>query len=129
MERKHYTPQPAVLVGTATLSTTPASCYTSTAGNIVGVPDPLVLPGVITNTASGTLAAGTYFTKLTYTGAGGESVASPETTTVLSAQGTLIIAAPILHLTRGRVFRRTAYSGPSWHTKQKTIKRNNSIAS
>lgn len=89
--------QPAVISGTASIVTTPAACYTSSSGNIVGVPDPLVLSGVTTNTASGTLAAGTYYTKITYIGAGGESIASPETTTVLSAQGTLIVAAPILH--------------------------------
>jgi hypothetical protein len=88
--------QPALLVSTATVITTPVSCYTSTAGSIVGVPDPLVAPVVSTNTASGTLAAGTYYVKITYTGAAGESIVSPEASVILSAQGTLIINGPVL---------------------------------
>jgi hypothetical protein len=88
--------QPAVLSGTASLITQASSCYTSTVGNIVGLPDPLSLPVVTTNTSSGTLAAGTYYTKITYYGAGGETVASAETSTVLTGTGTLIVNAPIL---------------------------------
>src|SRR5437588_5949218 len=88
--------QPAVLSGTATIAPSPASCYISTAGNIVGNPDPLALPALSTNTASGTLAAATYFVKITYNGAGGETVASPEASVVLSAQGTVIVTAPVL---------------------------------
>jgi hypothetical protein len=87
--------QPAVLVGTASVVTSPASCYISAVGNIVGVPDPLVAPILSANTISGTLPAGTYYMVLTYAGASGESVASPESTVVLSAQGTLIVAAPV----------------------------------
>jgi hypothetical protein len=87
--------QPAVLVGTASVVTSPASCYISTAGNIVGVPDPLVAPVLTANTVSGTLPAGTYFVVVTYVGASGESVASPESTVVLSAQGTLFVNAPV----------------------------------
>lgn len=87
--------QPAVIVGTASLVTSPASCYISAAGNIVGVPDPLVAPVLTANTISGTLPAGTYFVVVTYAGASGESVASPESTIVLSAQGTLIVQAPV----------------------------------
>jgi hypothetical protein len=88
--------QPAVLSGTAIISTTQSFCYTSNLGAIVGLPDPLALPVVSTNTLSGTLVAGTYYTVITYYGAGGETVASPETSTVLSATGTLIISGPVL---------------------------------
>jgi hypothetical protein len=87
--------QPAVIVGTASVVTSPASCYISAAGNIVGVPDPLVAPILSANTVSGSLPAGTYFVVVTYAGASGESVASPESTVVLSAQGTLIVSAPV----------------------------------
>jgi hypothetical protein len=88
--------QPAVLSGTAIISTAQSFCYTSNLGAIVGLPDPLTLPVVSTNTLSGTLVAGTYYTVITYYGAGGETVASPETSTVLSATGTLIISGPVL---------------------------------
>jgi hypothetical protein len=87
--------QPAVIVGTASVVTSPASCYISAAGNIVGVPDPLVAPVLSANTISGSLPAGTYFVVVTYAGASGESVASPESTVVLSAQGTLIVSGPV----------------------------------
>jgi hypothetical protein len=88
--------QPAVLSGTASLVTSPTSCYTSSAGNIVGLPDPLVLPLFSTNTASGTLAAGTYYVVYAYTGAGGTTMFSPEVPVTLSAQGTITVFPPVL---------------------------------
>jgi hypothetical protein len=96
--------QPAVVSGTASVASSTVSCYTSTVGNLVGVPDPLALPVVTTNTASGTLPAGTYYVKITYVGAGGQSVPSPETTVVLSAQGTLNIQAPAIQPTAATGF-------------------------
>jgi hypothetical protein len=71
--------QSAVLSGTATLVTQTSSCYTSTGGTVVGLPDPLVLPSTSTNTASGTLPSGTYYVQLWYVnGAGTNSLAGPE---------------------------------------------------
>jgi hypothetical protein len=52
--------QPAVLAGTSLITPISGVCYTSNAGNIVGVPDPLALPVLSTSTGTGTLAAGTY---------------------------------------------------------------------
>lgn len=89
--------QPAVLSGTAAVVPATASCYTSTAGNVVGVPDPLVLPIVSANYGSGTLGSGTYYVKITYTGASSTtSVASPETTFLMTGSGTLIVTPSIL---------------------------------
>ncbi|HEV7522993.1 MAG TPA: hypothetical protein VGP89_17965 [Candidatus Angelobacter sp.] len=87
--------QSAVQAGTASIATSAVSCYTDRGGNIVSQPDPLVAPIVTTNTGSGTLAAGTYFTEFTYYDASGTSLASFETTTVLSSTGTLIVAPPV----------------------------------
>ena len=42
--------QPAVVSGTSSVSANTVSCYTSTAGNVVGVPDPLATPVLSTNT-------------------------------------------------------------------------------
>ncbi|HLW52941.1 MAG TPA: hypothetical protein VKW06_08860 [Candidatus Angelobacter sp.] len=86
--------QAAVIGGSAVVVPSQVSCYTDAFGNVVGEPDPLVHPVVTTNTSSGTLAAGTYFTVIAYVDATGTTFYSPETTTVLSAQGSLIVAAP-----------------------------------
>ncbi len=86
--------QSAVLAGTATLATNPASCYTDASGNVVGVPNLLVTPAPSQNLGSGTLAAGTYFYRVTYFNATGESAASPENSFTIGGTGTLIIAAP-----------------------------------
>lgn len=86
--------QPAILAGTASIVPSTVSCYTSAAGNVVGLPDPLTYPVLATNTASGTLPAGTYYVKIAYTGTPGDSIASPEATVVLSATGTVIVTAP-----------------------------------
>lgn len=91
--------QPAIVSNTATIATQQVACYTSTSGNIVGVPDPIVLPLTSTNTVTGALPAGTYYVKIYYVGANGLSVISPEATVVLSAQGTLIVNAPLLQPT------------------------------
>jgi hypothetical protein len=87
--------QPAILSNTATLSTNQVACYTSAGGNITGVPDPLVLPIVSVNLASGTLPAATYYVKLYYFNASGNSIASPEVAVSLSG-GTLIVTPPSL---------------------------------
>ena len=88
--------QATVVSGTASIVPTTSACYTSALGTVVGIPDPLALPIVSTNTSTGTLAGGTYYTKLTYTGAGGQSLPSPETTTVLTGTGELIVNPPAI---------------------------------
>lgn len=88
--------QPAVVSGIASLATQQSSCYTANSGNIVGVPDPTVLPITSTNTSAGTLPAGTYYVKIYYAGAGGFSAASPEAVVSLSSQGTIYVNPPAL---------------------------------
>jgi hypothetical protein len=88
--------QPAILANTATLSTNQVACYTSTAGNIAGVPDPIVLPMVSVNLASGTMPAGIYYVKIYYFNPSGNSIASPEVSVSFSG-GTLIVTPPSLH--------------------------------
>lgn len=86
--------QSAILSGTASIVPSTVSCYTSSTGSVVGLPDPLTTPITATNTGSGTLAAGTYYVKIAYTGTPGDSIASPEATVVLSSTGTVIVNAP-----------------------------------
>ena len=91
--------QPSVVSGTASLVSSPAACYTSNAGNVVGIPDPILPPVLSTNTASGTLGAGTYYVKIYYTSATGNSASSPEAIVSLTSTGTVIVAAPALQPT------------------------------
>ena len=89
--------QPAIVSGTSSVAANTVSCYTSTAGNIVGVPDPLAPPVLSANLISGTLPAGTYFVEFVYVGPGGtKSVPSPEAQIQLAAQGTLNVNAPAI---------------------------------
>jgi hypothetical protein len=89
--------QPAIASGTSTVVTQATACYTASSGNIVGVPDPLALPAVTTNTATGTLPSGTYYVQLYYVDATSHvSGLSPETTVVLSSTGKITVNAPIL---------------------------------
>jgi hypothetical protein len=87
--------QAFVVTGTATVVSTAVSCYTDASGNVVGEPNPLVAPVVTPDTASGTLAAGTYFTRFAYQDASGTTFYSFETTTVLASTGSLIVTAPV----------------------------------
>ena len=89
--------QSAVVSGTSSVAPSTVSCYTSSLGNVVGVPDPLVLPITSTNTASGTLAAGTYYVEIAYVQNGAVySLPSPEATVILTAQGTINVTAPVV---------------------------------
>lgn len=86
--------QPALVSGTATVAPATVNCYTDANGNVVGEPNPLVIPTTSANLGSGTLGAATYFVKITYFDGTGESVASPEATLILSGTGTLVVTAP-----------------------------------
>lgn len=88
--------QSAVVSGSASIVTQQSACYTSTAGNIVGIPDPVALPILSVNTATGTLPAGAYFVKIHYVSTSGLSVVSPEASVVLSSQGTVIVSPPLI---------------------------------
>jgi hypothetical protein len=89
--------QPALVSGTATMAAATTNCYTSLNGNVVGVADPLVAPVLTTNTASGTLPAGTYFVKITYVSLSGQSLPSPQGVAILSTQGTINVNSPLIH--------------------------------
>lgn len=87
--------QAFVVTGTATVVSSAVACYTDASGNVVGEPNPLVAPVVTPNTGSGTLTAGTYFTRFAYQDATGTTFYSFETTTILTSTGSLIVTAPV----------------------------------
>src|ERR1700728_4509682 len=53
--------QAGLIVGTGSVVPTTASCYTSTDGSVVGLPNPRTLPSVTITYGSGTMAAGIYY--------------------------------------------------------------------
>jgi hypothetical protein len=87
--------QPGLMVGSGSVVPTSASCYTSTDGSVVGVPNPLSLPITSITYGSGTMAAGIYYVVYTfYDDAGNRSLPSPELQVQLTGTGSLIIAPP-----------------------------------
>ena len=71
--------QVAVISGTATLAGN-GNCWTDTNGSVVGLPGDAAVtaPVLASNLGSGTLAAGTYFVRYTWSNATGESQPSAE---------------------------------------------------
>jgi hypothetical protein len=88
--------QPALIPGSVAIVPQSVSCSTTQGGSVVGVPDPLALPIVSTNTSTGSLSAATYYIKIAYTTAAGVTLPSPEQAAVLSGTGELIITAPAI---------------------------------
>lgn len=113
--------QPAIVSGTSSIASSTSNCYTSSAGNIVGVPDPLALPVLTVNTSSGTLPAANYYVKLVYVSMSGKSLPSPEASTVLSAMGTLNINAPLIHPTSATGYAVYISSSSGTETLQGTV--------
>ena len=89
--------QAAVLPGSGAIVPQTVACATSSDGSVVWVPNPVATPVGAAITGIGTLAAGTYFVKLTYTAPGSvTSLASPELELTLPAAGELQIQPPAL---------------------------------
>jgi hypothetical protein len=87
--------QAGLIAGSGSVVPTTASCYTSTDGSVVGVPNPLTLPSTSINYGSGTLPAGIYYVAFTFYGSGNiETLASPELRVQLTGTGSLTISPP-----------------------------------
>jgi hypothetical protein len=113
--------QAFVVTGTATVVSSAVACYTDASGNVVGEPNPLVAPVVTPNTGSGTLAAGTYFTRFAYQDATGTTFYSFETTTILTSTGSLIVTAPVKQPSGATGFKVFISTSSSTETLQGTI--------
>src|ERR1700685_734283 len=87
--------QAGLIVGTGSVVPTQASCYASSDGSVVGLPNPLTLPGTSITYGSGTMAPGIYYVVFTfYDGAGNRTLPSPELQVQLTGTGSLIISPP-----------------------------------
>ena len=87
--------QAGLIVGSGSVVPTTASCYTSSDGSVVGMPNPLTLPSTSITYGSGTMAAGIYYVVFTfYDNAGNRTLPSPELQVQLTGTGSLIIAPP-----------------------------------
>jgi hypothetical protein len=87
--------QAGLAVGTGSIVPTTASCYTSSDGSVVGMPNPLPLPSTSITYGSGTMAAGIYYVVFTfYNNSNLETLASPELQVQLTGTGALTISPP-----------------------------------
>jgi hypothetical protein len=87
--------QAGLIAGSGSVVPTTASCYTSTDGSVVGVPNPLTLPVTSIAYGSGTMAAGVYIVVYTFLdNAGNRTLPSPELEVQLTSTGSLIVSPP-----------------------------------
>jgi hypothetical protein len=87
--------QAGLIVGSGSVVPTTASCYTSSDGSVVGLPNPLTLPSTSITYGSGTMAAGIYYVVFTfYDAAGNRTLPSPELQVQLTSTGSLIVSPP-----------------------------------
>lgn len=88
--------QAAIVSGSFAVSPQTVSCYTSTNGAVVGVPNPTATPTGSVNLLSGTLTAGTYYVEIALVNPANTAttIVSPEASFTLSSAGTLTINSP-----------------------------------
>jgi hypothetical protein len=87
--------QVAVASGSATVVTSPVSCYTDGGGNVVGLPNPSALPVLSAMNGGGTLPAGSYFVRTTWANSSGETVPGPEKNISTTQAGALVVQVPV----------------------------------
>jgi hypothetical protein len=87
--------QAGLIAGSGSVVPTTASCYTSTDGSVVGMPNPLALPSTSITYGSGTMAGGIYYVVFTfYDNNSLETLASPELQVQLTGTGSLTVLPP-----------------------------------
>lgn len=89
----------AVVVGQFVQTASTVNCYTDALGNVVGLPNPLVLPTASSSNTGSLTASTIYYIELTYYNSGNstETVASPELAFTLSpGNSSISITAPVL---------------------------------
>jgi hypothetical protein len=86
--------QAGLIVGSGAVVPLTASCYTSSNGAVVGIPNPTTNVLSSINYGSGSLPAGIYYLETTFYSGGQETLPSPEIQIQLSGAGTLIVAPP-----------------------------------
>ncbi len=86
--------QQALIVGTASVVTSPVNCWTDSRGSIAGLPgNAAIAAPAITQSAGGALS-GTYFVRYTWAGSTGESEPSAERAVTLSGGNGRIVVQP-----------------------------------
>jgi hypothetical protein len=87
--------QAGLIVGTGSVVPLTASCYTSTDGTVVGIPNPLATVISAINYGSGALPGGIYYVETTFYAGSQETLPSPELRIQLTGAGTLTISPPV----------------------------------
>lgn len=86
--------QVGLIAGTGAVANTTAQCWTDALGNVVGAPNPLVLPNMAANYGSGAVLGGIYYTVYTFLTSSGQSAPSPEARIQLTGTGSIVIQPP-----------------------------------
>lgn len=90
-----FTLQQAGLInGTGAIAQLSSQCWTDANGNVVGAPNPPVLPNMAANYGSGTVPGGIYYVVYTFLTASGQSAPSPENRIQLTGTGSIVIQPP-----------------------------------
>ena len=88
--------QAGLIIGTGAVVPLTSSCYTSTDGTVVGLPNPLASPIAAVNSGSGTLPGGNYYVEVGfYDSLGHVTLVSPEQVFNASSGGSLIVQPPL----------------------------------
>jgi hypothetical protein len=87
--------QAGLIVGSGSVVPLSSSCYTSTDGMVVGIPNPTVNVTSSINYGSGSLPGGIYYVETTLYSGNQETLPSPELRIQLTGAGTLIISPPV----------------------------------
>ena len=87
--------QAGLLIGSGSVVPVTASCYTSTDGSVVGMPNPSALPAASISYGTGTLPGGIYYVIITFVdAAGNQTLGSPELQVQLTGTGSLVVSPP-----------------------------------
>jgi hypothetical protein len=87
--------QAGLIIGSGSVVPLSSSCYTSTDGMVVGIPNPTVNVTSSINYGSGSLPGGTYYVETTLYSGNQETLPSPELRIQLTGAGTLIISPQV----------------------------------
>lgn len=91
--------QAAIIAGSFSIAPSTLTCYTSTSGAVVGLPNPLVTSISTAVTGAGTLS-GTYYVKIAYYTGATVTLVSPVSTVLVSGPNNAItVTAPVIQPT------------------------------
>ena len=86
--------QAGLIAGTGSIVPSPAYCYTSADGTVVGTANPLTTPTIAVSYGSGNTPAGTYYVQYAFYGNSTATLPSPEIVVQLTGTGQFTLPTP-----------------------------------